>query len=135
MTTDDQDKPPRHPPRLRDSPKVRDLYWCDFAKDAHLPEFWKRRPVIVVASDRKLSGAVTVIPCSSQDQGGNRWAVKLTTTIEGPGVDSWAICDKPTTVAVSRLTPDKSGRRRLPQDEFTRVLERLLEWLPRLQRT
>lgn len=133
MTTDDQDKPPRHAPRLKDSPKVRDLYWCDFPKDAQLPEFWKRRPVIVIATDRKLSGAVTVIPCSSQDQTCNRWAYKLTTTIEGLGGESWAVCDKPTTVAVSRLSPDKSGKRRLPQEEFTPVLKLLLSWLPKLQ--
>lgn len=133
MTTNDHEKPPRYQAKLKDSPKVRDLYWCDFPKDAHLPEFWKRRPVIVVASARQLTGAVTVIPCSSQDQTGNRWAYKLTTTIEGPGVDSWAICDKPTTVAVSRLSPDKDGKRRLPQEEFTAVLGLLLAWLPRLQ--
>ncbi|WP_207919164.1 type II toxin-antitoxin system PemK/MazF family toxin [Methylobacterium segetis] len=78
------------------APKVRDFYWCDFPVDAHLPEFWKRRPVIVIATDRTLSGAVTVVPCSSQPQPENRWAYRLATTIDG-SPESWAICDKPTT--------------------------------------
>jgi hypothetical protein len=39
------------------------------------------------------------IPCSSQDQAGNPWAYALKTTIDGKH-PSWAICDKPTTVAV-----------------------------------
>lgn len=131
MTTDEHDKPPRIKPRLELGPKVRDLYWCDFPKDAHLPEFWKRRPVIVISTDRSLHGAVTVIPCSSQDQTGNRWAIKLKVTIDGS--DSWAICDKPVTVAVSRLSNAKAGRVRLPQDEFTAILELLYRWLPKLQ--
>jgi mRNA interferase MazF len=132
MTTDDSGKPPKIAPRLKLGPKVRDMYWCDFPKDAQLPEFWKRRPVIVIATDRSLHGALTVVPCSSQDQGGNRWAYKLTTTIDH-SADSWAICDKPATVAVSRLSVDKSGRIRLPQDEFTEVMKVLYQWLPKLQ--
>ncbi len=131
INASDAAKPPRIRPRLSQAPKVRDLYWCDFPRDAHLPEFRKRRPVIVVASDRALSGAVMVIPCSSQDQAGNRWAVRLTTMIDGVG-PSWAVCDKPTTVAVSRLTLDTSGRRRLPCAEFTAVLALLLRRLPAL---
>ena len=70
------------------------MLWCDFPKDAHLPEMWKGRPVIVIATDRSLGGAVTVVPCSSQDQTGNKWAVRLDTPIDGKG-PSWAICDKP----------------------------------------
>jgi uncharacterized protein YifN (PemK superfamily) len=55
---------------------------------------WKGRPVIVIATDRSLGGTVTVVPCSSQDQTGNEWAVRLDTPIDGKG-PSWAICDKP----------------------------------------
>ncbi|ADU15368.1 type II toxin-antitoxin system PemK/MazF family toxin [Asticcacaulis excentricus] len=132
MTTEDvppeEIKPPRVPPRLKAVPAIRDLFWCDFPEDAQLPEFWKRRPVIVVSYRNALSGAITVIPCSSQPQPGNKWAVELATTIDG--TQSWAICDKPTTVAVSRLSPQKGGRRRLPEAEFNIVLKRLFEWLP-----
>lgn len=131
MASDDDKTPPRIEPALRLAPKVRDMYWCDFPEDARLPEFWKRRPVIVVASDRRLYGAVTVIPCSSLDQTGNRWAYELTTTIDGKG-PSWAICDKPSTLSVSRLVPAHQGKVRLPQEEFTEVLKLLLTWLPKL---
>lgn len=126
---DSDEKPPRHPPRLKAIPRIRQLFWCDFPRDGHLPEFWKRRPVLVVSFKNQLSGAVTVIPCSSQDQKGNAWAYKLATSIDGSA--SWAVCDKPTTVAVSRLTPDKSGIRRLPEDEFNEVLALLFKWLPK----
>ena len=130
MTTID-DSPPRVPPRLKAVPAIRQLYWCDFPADAHLPELWKTRPVVIVSFKNTLRGAVTVLPCSSQDQMGNPWAAVLHTTVDGKG-PSWAICDKVTTVAVSRLTPDKSGIRRLPEAEFNGLLAVLFRWLPKL---
>ena len=133
MNTSDREKPPRVPPRLKQAPKIRDMLWCDFPKDAQLPELWKRRPVIVIAADRTLGGAVTVIPCSSKPQDGNRWAFRLATPIDGIG-PSWAICDKPTTVAVSRLSLEGNARKRLPEKEFTAVLTLMLTRLPSLKR-
>jgi mRNA interferase MazF len=124
----DADKPPRIRTSLKQGPKIRDLYWCEFPKDAHLPELWKRRPVLVLATDRTLSGAVTVVPCSSQDQTGNKWAFRLGNTIDDS--QSWAICDKITTVAVSRLSLDRLGKRRVSQEEFSAVLALVLRWLP-----
>ncbi len=129
MNTSSAAKPPRIAPRLKQAPKVRDMLWCDFPQDAQLPEFWKRRPVIVVASDRTLAGAVTVIPCSSQDQAGNRWAYSLASPIDGVE-PSWAVCDKPTTVAVSRLSLEGGVRHRLPEPEFAGVLDLMWKWLP-----
>ena len=122
--------PPRVLPRLKGTPKVRQLYWCDFPKDAQLPEFWKRRPVIIISYRNTLSGAVTVIPCSTRDQEGNPWAYKLTTTIDGKA--AWAICDKPTTLAVSRLYPTHGSIVRLPELEFSGIIGLLLDWLPKL---
>jgi mRNA interferase MazF len=130
MTTSDP-SPPRVPPRLKAVPAIRQLYWCDFPADAQLPELWKTRPVVIVSFKNTLRGAVTALPCSSQDQTGNPWAVSLQTTVDGRG-PSWAICDKVTTVAVSRLTPDKSGIRRLSEAEFKLLLEVLFRWLPKL---
>lgn len=126
----DPETPPKVQPRLKAAPKIRNMYWCDFPKDAHLPEFWKRRPVIVISRIRNLHGAVTVIPCSTAPQDGNKWAVKLTTSIDGR--ESWAVCDKPCTVAVSRLAPHSGTVPTLPQDEFVLVLEKVLDWLPKL---
>jgi mRNA interferase MazF len=130
MPEDKSNTPPKIAPRLKAAPKTRNLYWCDFPKDAQLPEFWKRRPVIIVSRKRTLHGTVTVIPCSTASQNENEWAVELQTSIDGRR--SWAICDKPCTVAVSRLLPHSGVVPKLPQDEFEQVLKRLLEWLPSL---
>lgn len=127
---DDEDKPPRVKPRLKSAPKVRQLYWCDFPKDAQLPEFWKRRPVIILSMNATLYGAVVVVPCSTQAQPDPKLAFPLQTTIDGRA--AWAICDKPTTVAVSRLIPDKHGIVRMPMDEFHAMLAVVLSLLPRV---
>ncbi len=94
-----------------------------------MPEFWKRRPVIVISYRNMLHGAVTVIPCSTQAQPGNIWSFPLQTTIDGRA--AWAICDKPSTVAVSRLVPDKKGIKRLQEAEFDEMLALVLDWLPK----
>lgn len=124
--------PPKILPRVKAAPKVRQLYWCDFPQDAQLPEFWKRRPVIVI-SYRKITlhGAVTIVPCSTQAQPADGAAFPLRTTIDGRA--AWAICDKPTTVTVSRLVPDKTGIVRMPEDEFNEMLRMVLDWLPKPQ--
>lgn len=93
-----------------------------------MPEFWKRRPVIVLSYRNTLHGAVTVVPCSTQAQPGNKWAFPLQTTIDGRA--AWAICDKITSVAVSRLLPDKGGIVRMPEIEFDELVRLVLGWLP-----
>lgn len=123
-----QEAPPRVPPKVTAAPSIRQLYWCDFPQDAQLPEFWKRRPVVILSFKNTLYGAVTVVPCSTQAQPGNKWAFPLQTTIDGRA--AFAICDKPTTVAVSRLTPDKGGIVRMPVAEFDDMLRLVLAWLP-----
>src|SRR3546814_20847330 len=78
--------------------------------------FWKRRPVIIVSFKNTLHGAVTVVPCSTAAQPGNKWAFPLQTPIDGR--PAFAICDKLTTVAVSRLLHDKGGIIRMPVGQF-----------------
>lgn len=128
MAQNDQ-PPPKLEPRIVGAPKIRQFYWCDFPLDAQLPEFWKRRPVIIISYRNTRHGAVTVIPCSTQAQEGNVWAYPLGTTIDGRA--AWAICDKVTTVAVSRLLPDKGGVKRMPEADFNAMLTLLLSWLPK----
>ena len=101
--TEDEERPPKKQPQLKSAPKIREFFWCDFPRDAQLPELWKRRPVIILSKNAILHGAVTVIPCSTQAEQDPRFAFPLRTTIDGRA--AWAICDKPTTVAVSRLLP------------------------------
>ena len=122
-------KPPKYPPKLKSAPKTRGIYWCDFPQDAHLPEFWKLRPVLIISLKNKLFGAVTVIPLTSLEQRENPWAYELSQLFAGK--KSFAICDKPTTVAVSRLSPPKSGITRITQEEFESVLAVLYRWLPK----
>jgi mRNA interferase MazF len=124
------EKPPRIKPRLIGAPKIRQLFWCDFPLDAQLPEFWKRRPVVVLSGRNTLNGTVTVIPCSSKPQMGNQWAFPLKTSIDGR--EAWAICDKLTTVAVSRLSSGRNGIARMAPDEFEAMLAIVLDWLPKL---
>ncbi|WP_282611269.1 type II toxin-antitoxin system PemK/MazF family toxin [Pelagibius sp. Alg239-R121] len=123
--------PPQVEPKLKAAPKIRQLYWCKFPEDAQLPEFWKLRPVIIISKASRLYGAVTVIPCSTQAQKGNKWAFPLRTTIDGRA--AWAICDKLSTYAVSRLVPAKTGINRLPVDEFNELLQVVLDCLPEVQ--
>jgi len=55
-------QPPPHnkplwvPPRIKAAPKIRQIYWCDYWKDARLPEMWKTRPIIVVSYKNTLTG-------------------------------------------------------------------------------
>ena len=125
-----EEKPPRVQPRIKAAPKIRQMYICDFPADAHLPELWKRRPVIVLSYKNTLYGAVTVIPTTSEDSLGDPWLHKISKSIDHR--DSYAICDKPTTVAVSRLTPADEKILRLDEDEFNLVLAKVLNWLPKI---
>lgn len=122
-------KPPRVQPRVKSAPKIRQLYWCDFPEDAHLPEFWKRRPVIILSKTATLYGTVVVVPCSTDADQDTKLAIPLRTTIDGRA--AWAICDKPSTVAVSRLLPAHGQIKRMPQEEFDEVLRLVLDLLPK----
>jgi mRNA interferase MazF len=120
--------PPRVSPRLKAAPKIRQLYWCDFPKDAQLPELWKRRPVVILSKTATLHGTVVILPCSTQPLQDPRLSFQLKTTIDGR--DAWAICDKPTTVAVSRLTTAQGSIPRLNETEFDDLLAVFFSLLP-----
>jgi mRNA interferase MazF len=127
----DADAPPRVKPRVIAAPRIRQIYWCRLPFDAELPELWKVRPVIIISYRNLLHGHATVIPTTTVAQPQNEWAFRLTTSFDGEHI-SWAICDKPLTVAVSRLEP----RRRIPrisEVELDEVLSRLFRWLPAIR--
>ena len=123
-------EPRRVPVRIRAAPKIRAIYWCDFPEDAHFPEFWKTRPVVVISFRTSLRGAVTVLPMSTAPQDNNPWAVRIEVGVEDR--PSWVICDKPSTIATSRLSPVKGKVPRLAPAEFEVVLQKLLDWLPKV---
>ena len=124
-----QSKPPRVKPRIVAAPKIRQLYWCDFWEDAHLPEMWKIRPVVVVSFKNTLHGPCLVIPFSSDPENArNPWACPLTL----PDGESWALCSQPSTVATSRLSQYRGKILRLSEQDFRPILAKLLDWIPKL---
>jgi mRNA interferase MazF len=133
MARDEHLPPPRVPPRIKAAPRIRQVYWCRLPVDAELPELWKVRPVIILSYRNTLRGTVTVIPTTTVPQDENPWAYKLTISLDRSEV-SWAICDKPLTVAVSRLHPNRTIPR-LSEDEFQEIIRKLLHWLPKLTLT
>jgi mRNA interferase MazF len=117
-------------PRIRSAPKIRQIYWCDFWKDARLPEMWKVRPVVVVSYKNTLRGPCLVVPISTNEQDQNPWAFRLSIMIDGRST-SWAICNQPSTVSPSRFTQFNTGFPLLPKEDFNQVLEKLTLWLPK----
>ena len=126
------EKPPQVQPKITSAPKIRQVYWCNFARDAQLPEMWKERPVVIVSPNNKLFGACTVIPTSTDDEDrGDPYIYKMTTSLDER--ISHAICNHPITVATSRLVIDRAGIPRVTEEEFQEILKRLLKWLPQMR--
>jgi mRNA interferase MazF len=117
---------------LRSAPKIRACYWCDFWYDALRPEFYKKRPVVVISYDNRLDGPIMVVPLTRKAQSGNKWAYKLS---ENPnprkqGVDSWAVCNHIYTVSCARLEQMQGTAPRMKQSDFDEVVKLLLKALP-----
>jgi mRNA interferase MazF len=123
----DDSAPPRIPSALTKPPRIKEIFWCQFPRDAELPEFWKVRPVVVLSRKVDLNGTVFVVPCTSCDQKGSSDAVEISTTIGGP--KTWAICDKPVSVAVSRLRPPK-GKPEVTDRELTEIVRKVALLMP-----
>ena len=122
-------QPVRVAPRIKAAPKIRQIYWCDFWQNAHLPEMWKTRAVIVVSYKNALHGPCLVVPLSTvPHKADDKWAFKLSARING--IDSWAICNQPSTVAPSRFSQFKGEIPMLPKPDFNEILSRLQKWLP-----
>ena len=124
--------PPRVPPSIRRAPRIRQIYWCDFPLDAQLPEFWKRRPVLILSRKFTLHGNVTVLPITTKSQPDNDMAYPL----DIPNMQrSWVICDYLTTVAVSRLHLPGHMTLRIGQEDFNKIAALVLKGLPRPDHT
>lgn len=99
------------------------MYWCTFPADARAPEFWKRRPVVVVSPNNTLLGPVLVVPITTKPQGGNRWAHALSRNpVPRETVASSAICDHLYTVSCSRLTQDRGEVPKLDDMDLQAIL-------------
>jgi mRNA interferase MazF len=124
-----EQKPPRVQPRIIAAPKHGQLYWCDFWLDAHLPEFWKTRPVVVLSYKNTLSGPCLVVPLTTEPQGSSPWAWELADSIDGRR--SWVVCNHLYTVAPSRFSQIKGKIPRVSNSDFNEILSRVTAWLPR----
>lgn len=124
--------PPRVEPRIRSAPRPRQVYWCDFPLDAHLPEMWKKRPVVVLSKKATLRGVVQVVPLSTKSQPDNPAAHPFNSPLKDGGT-TWAICSHLTTVAVSRLDIARGKPPKVTQDDFTTILRLALGHLPALR--
>jgi mRNA interferase MazF len=124
-----EQKPPRVAPRIVAAPKLRQIYWCDFWRDAWLPEMWKRRPVIVISYKNTLQGPCLVVPTTTKPQGDSPWAFQLSATVSDRM--SWAICNHPYTISPSRLSQVRGRIPSVSKAEFNEILRRLNQWIPR----
>lgn len=129
----------KYPIRIKAAPKVGAIYWCDFHPEGviHIPEFWKKRPVIVVSRNSTLHGKVTVLPMTTdEDNAANRNAIELSAEVQGK-IDnkrSWVICDHLMTIATSRLDNVSTTPPRVKGDELTAILQKahsiIAGWTP-----
>jgi mRNA interferase MazF len=95
----DEAEAPEHANRIKAAPDIRNIYWCGLWTDAVKPEFWKRRPVIVVSYKNTLYGPCLVVPLTTLAQPGNKWTHKLTRNYVDPTVDAWVVCNHLLTVS------------------------------------
>jgi mRNA interferase MazF len=127
-----EEKPPWVKPQITAAPKIRQIYWCDYWKDARLPEMWKTRPAIVISYRNTLYGPCLVVPTSTEPaNASNEWAQLLSISLEGNGVVSWAVCNHLATVSASRFIQFNQGMVWLPKEDFDRVLAKVMKWLPK----
>lgn len=123
------DYPPRIKPILKRAPKIGELYWCHLPKDAMLPELWKKRSVLVISRGTiNLYGAAVVIPTTSEDPGDDEHLLELSLSLDRR--TSYAICDKPMTVAVSRFCRPVGSVPRLGEEEMNKVINKLHKTIP-----
>ena len=125
----DERTPPRVPPSIRWAPRIRQVYWCDLPEDAQLPEFWKRRPVLILSKTSKLRGRVLILPFTTKSQPDNPMAYPMVSPLDGK--QTWVICDYLTTVAVSRLHLPGRVPPRVGRDDFNKIVMLVREGLPR----
>lgn len=122
------EKPPRVQPRIKSAPRTRQIYWCDLPRDAQLPEFWKRRPVLIISRTSFLSGHFSALPITTVEQSENKWAYEIISPFGA--IPSWVICNHILTMACSRLHAQENAIPRLEKSDFRAVIDLMLETLP-----
>lgn len=119
----DEPEAPEVPTRIKAAPRIGNVYWCDYPQDARLPEFWKKRPVVVISARNSLSGPILIVPLTTKPQGANPAAHALPVNpIPKETRPSWAVCNHMNTVSCSRLSPIQGAVPKLRDEDLQAVL-------------
>ncbi len=119
----------RYPVKIKAAPKVGSIYWCSLHPEniIHLPEFWKKRPVIIISRKNMLYGKVIVLPVTTDDDNEryeNSIELSKATSAKINGKRCWVVCDHPMTVATSRLDFVSKNPPRIDPDELAPILNK-----------
>ena len=131
----EEDRPPpqRVKPAIKAAPRIRQIYLCDFWREAIYPEFWKTRPVLIVSKRATLDGHALALPISASPQDSRMpWIHPLRFDWSpAQARQRWVICDHIYTVSTARLQPvGRFGVPRLEAGEFSEIVGRMLACLP-----
>jgi mRNA interferase MazF len=118
----------RYPVKIQAAPKVGALYWCSLPPEntIHLPEFWKKRPVVVISRKNTLRGKVVVLPITTDDDNEaheNSIELSQSECDKINGKRCWVVCDHPMTVATSRLDYVRRNPPRIATEELAVILD------------
>jgi mRNA interferase MazF len=119
----------RYPVKIKAAPKVGSIYWCSLHPEnvIHLPEFWKKRPVVVISRKNTLHGKVIVLPVTTDDDNEayeNSIELSKATADKINGKRCWVVCDHPMTVATSRLDFIDKSPPRIEQNELGPIVDK-----------
>lgn len=129
----------KYPVRITAAPKVGSLYWCSLHPEnvIQLPEFWKKRPVVIISRKNTLKGKVVVLPITTDDDNQtyeNSIELSEETRDKINGKRCWVVCDHPITVATSRLDYVHKNPPRIDPAELGPILEKchslIAGWVP-----
>lgn len=123
---------------LRYQPKKGSILICDFSGNK-VPEFNKKRPVLVLFKDRYNPKLVTVLPISSKKSFGNQAEFQVecpTPTDLDSAKSSYIKCNYITVVSIERLslikTYNAKGKinvmNRLDEARFQEAKEKVASW-------
>jgi mRNA interferase MazF len=120
----------KYPVRIRAAPHPGSIYWCDLHPEntIHIPEFWKKRPVLVVSRRGSLNGKVICLPMTTDaDNATNPAAIEVSAEIRAliDNKRTWVITDHPMTVATSRLDLISKTPPKVKGTEFAAILSAL----------
>lgn len=120
--------PPKISASLTRAPRIGELYWCDLPVDAILPELWKKRSVVVISKNAHLHGTAIVLPTSSDMEKNPKYMREISCSLDERV--SYAICDKPMTLAIGRFYRPLGAPPKLPSAEVDELLRILYQVIP-----